>query len=34
MNTILVVEIVIGIVVFAGAVLFGIWEVRQRRRAA
>ncbi len=33
MTTILVVEIVIGIVVLAGAGLFGIWALRRRRRA-
>jgi FtsZ-interacting cell division protein ZipA len=33
MNTILVVEIIVGIIVLAGAVLFGIWNFRRRRRA-
>jgi hypothetical protein len=34
MNTILVIEIVIGIVALSGIALFGIGEDRRRRRAS
>jgi FtsZ-interacting cell division protein ZipA len=34
MKTIFVVGVVMGIVVLAGVVLFGVWEARRRRRAS
>jgi NADH:ubiquinone oxidoreductase subunit H len=33
MNTVIVIELIVGIVVLAGVVVFAVWYTRGRRRA-